>query len=192
MKTKHTNIRLDDETAAIIEKYQVQFGTKTSETIARLIKAADGAKFVTVISSTVSHGNQIAHLAGQLEKAKYFFREIKSRLNVPPPIDPGDASTMKLWNDQRQKIKQFYDECDTLWKFTHSVTGTMLGTTLQEIHEMQAAAALLTKWSDEYKKIIADSKNSNEKTTYSDAIHNFESVLTVLHRLGIEPTITAK
>ena len=108
MKTKHITVRLDDETAAIVEKYQLQFGTKTSETISRLVRAADGEKFVSLVSTAVAHTDELSFFAGQLDKTKILWREIKSRLNAPRPIDPSDTAAIKQWHDDRQKIKKFY------------------------------------------------------------------------------------
>jgi hypothetical protein len=88
MKTKHLTAGLDDETAAIVEKYQAQFDTQISETISRLIRAADGEKFIMVVSTSVAHTDELSFFAGQLDKVKTTWREIKSRLNAPRPITP--------------------------------------------------------------------------------------------------------
>jgi len=70
MKTKHLTVRLDDDTAAIVEKYQTQFGTQISETISRLIRAADGEKFVMLVSTSVAHTDELHFLPGSLIKLK--------------------------------------------------------------------------------------------------------------------------
>lgn len=185
MKTKHITVRLDDEAAAIIEKYQAEFGTKTSETISRLIQAADGKEFLSVISTAISHTDELSFFAGQLDKTKMLWREIKSRLNAPRPIDPSDTEAIKQWREDRLKIKTFYDDCDALWRQSHALATELTKISSEQIQQMERAATVLKSWSDEYEQIAARSKNPDEKKHAIQAKEDFDAILAVLKRIGI-------
>ena len=189
MKTKHLTVRLDDDTAAIVEKYQTQFGTQISETISRLIRAADGEKFVSVLSTSVAHTDELSFFAGQLDKVKTTWREIKSRLNAPRPIDPADTDAIKQWRDDRVKIKKFYDDCEVLWQKSHALAAALTGISPENLQQMERAAGLLKSWSDEYQEIVARAKTAEEKKTNLQAKQDFDAVLAVLLRLGVNLNI---
>ena len=188
MKTKHHTIRLDDETNAIVQKHQVQFGTSTSETIQRLIQAADGKHFVSVLSTTLSRSEDLSYFAGQLEKTRLLWREIKSRLNAPRPLDPNDAPAIKEWHDDRVRIQTFNDECKTLSEFSHSLLKSLTGTSHDNLVHMQKAAKFLHMWSRQYQQMGEHAKNPRQKEEALEAKEALDSVLAVLQRLGIEPT----
>lgn len=188
MKTKHLTVRLDDETAAIVEKYQAQFGTQISETISRLIHAADGKKFVSVLSTSIAHTDELSFFAGRLEKLKLLWREVKSRLNAPHPVDPSDFAAIKQWQDDREKIKKFYAECDELWKQSYSLAAELTGISPEKLKQLNRAASLLKYWSDEYQKIVNQSKTAEEKKSNLQAKQNFDSVLEVLLHIGVKPS----
>jgi hypothetical protein len=185
MKTKHLTVRLDDETAAIVEKYQAQFGTQISETISRLIRAADGEKFISVLSTSVVHTDDISFFAGQLEKTKLLWREIKSRLNAPRPIDPGDTDAIRQWREDRVKIEKFYVECDALWRSSHAVASLLTGMSPDIICNMRKTASLLKEWSREYTIIIEKCKTAEEKKANQRAKDDFDAVLALLQQFGI-------
>jgi len=187
MKTKHLTVRLDDETAAIVEKYQAQFGTKTSETISRLIRAADGEKFVSVLSTSVAHSDELSFFAGQLEKTRILWREIKSRLNAPRPIDPADSEAMRQWGDDRKKIAKFYDECDALWRQSHALASLLTGCSPESFKELERTAGLLKSWAEEYQKYIDKSKNAEERNANLRMKNELLAALSVLVKLGVHP-----
>ena len=110
VKAKHSSIRLDEETQAVIAKYQEQHGgdISASEAVKHLVQAADGKKFLTVISSSVAPHEELSFYAGQLEKTKLLWREVKSRLNAPRPLDPSDVAGLQQWRAERAKIQKFY------------------------------------------------------------------------------------
>ena len=186
MKKTHFTIRFSDETDAIIKKYQEQFGTERSETIERLIQAADGKQFVTVVTSSVSRVEELSYFSSQLDKTKTLWREIKSRLNAPRPIDPRDVEAINQWRADREKIKKFYSECDALWKLFHSLTATLAGATLDDIHKMQQVLELLSSWAAEYKKAMNQKTNLQEKESIAKAVRDIECVISLLNRLGVK------
>ena len=187
MKTKHLTVRLDDETAAIVEKYQALFGgAKASETISRLIRAADGKTFVSVLSTSVAHTDELSFFAGRLDKLKILWREIKSRLNAPHPIDPDDLAAINQWRDNRVKIQQFYDECDALWQKRRGLATELTGISPDKLLQMERAASLLKSWTDEYQENAARSKNPDDKKAILQAKQDFETILAVLLHLGIK------
>jgi phage host-nuclease inhibitor protein Gam len=188
MKTKHLTVRLDDETAAIVEKYQAQLGTQTSETISRLIRAADGEKFVSVISTAVAHTEELSFFAGRIEKAKLLWREIKSRMAAPRPIDPNDTEAIKQWRTDRQKFEKFYADCDELWRQSHALAAELTGISSAQFQEMQHAANFLKVCSDDYVKGIARAKNSADRKEHMQNKQSIDSVLVVLNRLGVQPS----
>jgi hypothetical protein len=191
MKMKHLTVRLDDETAAIVEKYQAQFGTQVSETISRLIRAADGEKFVSVISTAVAHTEELSFFAGRIEKAKLLWREIKSRMAAPRPIDPNDTEAIKQWRADRQKFEKFYADCDELWRQSHALAAELTGISPTQFQQMQNAATFLNDCSDDYVKYIAKAKNSAERKEHMQNKQNIDAVLVVLNRLGVQPATKA-
>lgn len=114
VKEKHSSIRLDAATLAIVQRHQGQFADSPSigETIQRLVQAADEKKFLTVVSSSLAPHEELSFFAGQLDKTKLLWREVKSRLNAPRPLDPTDAAGLKQWRDERARIQKFYTDCD--------------------------------------------------------------------------------
>ncbi len=188
MKTKHLTLRLDDKTAAIVEKFEKQFGVTTSKTIERLIQAADGKQFVTVVSTALSHSEELSFFAGQLEKTKLLWREIKSRLNAPRPLDPGDDAALKQWRADRERIQKFYDECDTLWRKSHSLSEVLITASAEEWLNMQDVAFMLRAWIKEHQDAADKETNTEAKQTHLEIKAGFELLFAFLHRLGIEPT----
>jgi hypothetical protein len=186
MKTKHLTVRLDDETAAIVEKYQAQFGTQTSETISRLIRAADGEKFVTVVTTSIAHTDELSFFAGRLEKLKILWREVKSRLNAPRPVDPSDSDAINQWHADRQKIKTFYDECDALWRQSHALAAELTGVSADNLAKMERAAGLLKAWSDELQQKSGLSKDAEDRKINLRAKEDFDFVFEIIQRLGIK------
>jgi len=186
MKTKHLTVRLDDETAAIVEKYQAQFGTQTSETISRLIRAADGEKFVTVVTTSIAHTEELSFFAGRVEKLKMVWRELKSRLAAPRPIDPNDTDAINQWRAEREKIAKFYDDCTTLWNACHSICGKLTGLSTADLEKIQKVLASLSSWSSEYEKNAKLTKTQDEKNSYLSAKKDFDVVIDFLKQLGIE------
>ena len=186
MKTKHLTVRLDDETAAIVEKYQTQFGTKTSETISRLIRAADGEKFFSVLSTSIAHTDELSFFAGSVDKLKVLWREVKSRLNAPRPVDPSDSDAIKQWQDDREKIKKLYDDSDALWRQSHALAAELTGISLEKIQKLERVAALLKEWSATFQTNIDKSKSAEEKKVNLQAKQDFEAVSSVLLTIGIK------
>lgn len=189
MKTQHITVRLDDDTAAIVKKNQALFGTQISETISRLIHAADGKTFVSVLSTSVAHTDELSFFAGQLDKVKTTWREIKSRLNAPRPVDPDDTDAIKQWRDDRVKIKKFYEDCEALWQKSHALAAALTGISPENLQQMERAATLLKLRSDEYQEIAARAKTTEEKKTNLQAKQDFDAVLAVLLRLGVNPNV---
>ena len=185
---KHLTLRLDDETNGIVEKYEKQFGVTTSKTIERLIQAADGKQFVTVISTALSHSEELSFFAGQLEKTKLLWREIKSRLNAPRPLDASDTDAVKQWRADRERIQKFYDECDTLWRQSHSLSAVLTTSSADEWSNMQGLASVLRRWSKECQDSADKETDPAIKKMNLKVKADIELASAFLHRLGIEPT----
>lgn len=188
MKKKHLTLRLDDETSNIVEKYANQFDVTTSKTIERLIQAADGKQFVAVVSTALSHSEELSFFAGQLEKTKLLWREIKSRLNAPRPLDPSDTDALKQWRADRDRIQKFYDECDTLWRKSHSLSAVLTTSSADEWSNMQSLASVLCRWIKECQESADKETDPAIKKMNLKVKADIESVSAFLHRLGIEPT----
>jgi len=190
MKKRHSSIRLDIATQEIVEKYRLQFGESVSvnETVQRLIQAADDKKFVTVVSSQLSHSEELAFLAGQLEKTKLLWREVKSRLQSPRPMDPNDEAALKQWRAEREKIGIFYKECDTLFRKARALSEVLTTTSADEWLNMQDLALQLHKWTQECQKAADKESNPAKRKAHLDYKMLYENVVVFLHRVGIEPT----
>ena len=187
VKPKHSSIRLDEATSAIVARYEKQFGVSTNETIARLIQAADGKKFVIALSTAVSQREELSFFAGQLEKNRLHWREIKSRLNAPRPIDPDDEAAMQQWRDDRARIEKFYEECNALWRHSFALSAIMTGMADEELKELQAVAYWVKHWAKEREQQAAKAATPKEKETLLGTKAVYERVVTAFHRLGIEP-----
>lgn len=190
MKEKHSSIRLDAATLEIIQKYQQQFGNDISvtETVQRLIQAADGKNFLTVVSSAMAPTEELSYFAGQLEKTKLLWREVKSRLNAPRPLDPNDAAGLKQWRDERAKIQKFYSDCDALWHKAFTLSETLTGTTQTEWLNMEDLAMLFAQWEKEYEKAAAKETNPAKRQQHLDYQTLYKNLLAFLRRVGIRPT----
>jgi hypothetical protein len=189
MKKKHTTIRLDTDTAAIVESYQKVWGTQISETVSRLILAADGKESVIVVSTAVAKTNDLSYFAGRLDKVILLWREIKSRLNAPRPIDPDDYDAMNKWQEDREKIKMFYDDCRKLWQQSHALAADLSGISLSKFRQMEEAAIILKSWSDDYKEYAAEAINIEKKNGYLLVKRDLDTILAVLLRLGVKTNI---
>lgn len=190
MKTKHSSIRLDEETQAVIAKYMEQHGgdISASDAVKQLIQAADGKKFLTVVSSAMAPHEELSFYAGQLEKTKLLWREVKSRLNAPRPLDPNDSAGLKQWRDERAKIQRFYADCDALWQKAHSLSELLTGTPHDDWVNMEDLAMLFTQWEKEYEKAAAKETNPAKKQQHLDYQTLYKNLLAFLRRVGIRPT----
>lgn len=187
MKIKHSSIRLDEATSAIVARYEEQFGVSTNETIARLIQAADGKNFVTVLSTAASHREELSFFAGQLEKNRLHWRGIKSRLNAPRPIEPDDEAALNQWRDDRARIGKFYEDCNALWRHSFALSAIMTGMTIEELKDLQAVAYWVAYWAKEWEQRAAKAATQKEKETLLETKLVYERVVEAFHRLGIEP-----
>jgi hypothetical protein len=187
VKAKHQSIRLDDATDAIVDKYQAQFGTSRSQTILNLIQAADGKQFVAIITSKMSHHEELSFFAGQLQKVKQLWSEIRSRLAVPRPFDRNDKVGLEKWRNDQAKIQKFYDECDALWNPMHSLCNVLTGISPENLLHLRQAAGLLKAWSKEYQQMAEVTKDPEEKRSYLESKKAFDIAFEAVQLLGIQP-----
>ena len=189
MKPKHSSIRLDEATQAIVEKHQQQFGDtpSVSETVQRLIQAADGKKFVTVLSTSLAPHEELSFFAGQLDKTRMLWREIKSRLNAPRPLDQADTAALKQWREDRQKIEKFYVECDSLWKNARALSEILTKTAPSEWVVMQDAADKLKAWIEYYEGVAKKEADPARKQDSLTFVTECETIAALLHQLGVDP-----
>jgi len=189
-KETHSSIRLDAATLAIVQKHQAQFADSPSigETIQRLIQAADGKKFLTISTSSIAPHEELSYYANQLEKTKLLWREVKSRLNAPRPIDPNDAVGLKQWRDERAKVQKFYSECDALWHKANSLSELLTGTTHYEWLNMEDLAMMFTEWEQEYQRAAAKETDPTKKQRHLDYQTLYQNLLAFMRRVGIRPT----
>jgi hypothetical protein len=190
VKTKHSSIRLDEETQAIIAKYQEQHGgdISASDAVKHLVQAADGKKFLTVISSTLAPHEELSFFAGQLEKTKLLWREVKSRLNAPRPLDPNDAAGLKQWRDERAKIQKFYSDCDSLWRKAYSLSEVLTGTSVDDWVNMEDLAMVLANAEQDYAKAAEKETDPVKQKDLLGYQTLYSNVLVFLLRVGIKPT----
>jgi hypothetical protein len=190
VKETHSSIRLDAATLAIVQKHQAQFGDAPSigETIQRLVQAADGKQFLTVVSTSVAPHEELSFFAGQLEKTKLLWREVKSRLNAPRPLDPNDVAGLKQWRDERAKIQRFYADCDALWHKAHSLSELLTETSRDDWVNMEDLAMLFTQWEQEYAKAAAKETDPAKRKNHQDYQTLYQNLLAFLRRVGIRPT----
>jgi len=190
VKAKHSSIRLDEETQAVIAKYQAQHGgnISASEAVKQLVQAADGKKFLTVISSSLAPHEELSFYAGQLEKTKFLWREVKSRLNAPRPLDPNDEDSVKQWRDERALIQKFYLDCDVLWHKAYSLSELLTVTTSDDWLSMEKLAAQFTQWEKEYEKAAAKEIDPAKKKLHLEYQTLYRNLLAFLRRVGIRPT----
>jgi hypothetical protein len=190
VKTKHSSIRLDEETQAIIAKYQEQHGgdISASDAVKHLVQAADGKKFLTVISSTLAPHEELSFFAGQLEKTKLLWREVKSRLNAPRPLDPNDAAGLKQWRDERAKIQKFYSDCDSLWHKAYSLSEVLTATSIDDWVNMEDLAMVLANAEQDYAKAAEKETDPSKKKQLLAYQALYQNLLAFLLRLGIKPT----
>ena len=190
MKAKHSSIRLDEETQAVIAKYQAQHGgdISASEAVKQLVQAADGKKFLTVISSSLAPHEELSFYAGQLEKTKFLWREVKSRLNAPRPLDPNDEDSVKQWRDERAMIQKFYLDCDVLLHKAYSLSELLTVTTSDDWLNMEKLAAQFTQWEKEYEKAAAKETDPAKKKLHLEYQTLYRNLLAFLRRVGIRPT----
>jgi hypothetical protein len=187
MKLRHLTIRLDETTCAIIEKYGAQFGTKTSETVERLIQAADGKNFLTLISTAVARPDELSFLAGQLVKVRLLWREVKSRLNVPRPLDSSDTAAVSQYQTDRARIETFYKESTVLQNNSQALCALMTAITQAELKQMQTVAFLAQEWVKDIQTKAAQTDNAKERSDLLESQKPYTQVVEVFHRLGIEP-----
>jgi len=189
MKPKHSSIRLDEATQAIVENHQQKFGDapSISETVQRMIQAADGKMFVSVLSTSVAPTEELSFYAGQLDKTRLLWREIKSRLNAPRPLDQTDTAALKQWREDRQKIEKFYVECDSLWKNARALAETLTKTSPAEWAVMQEAADKLKNWIDYYEGLAKKESDPASKQENLSYVAECKAIVALLHRLGIDP-----
>jgi hypothetical protein len=189
-KKNHTSVRLDDETLAIVAKYQEQFGddVSASQTIAKLVRAADGEKFIVVKSSSLAPHEELSFFAAQLAKTTQLWREIRSRLNAPRPMDAADTIALKNWQEERKKIHQFYIECDSLCRKAHALSALLTTTSAEEWLNHEDTAMEFARWAQECEAAAEKESNPAKKKkhlTYRDLYRN---MVAFLRRVGIEPT----
>lgn len=188
MKTKLQSIRLDADTFAIVEKYQkiLQTGS-VNETIVRLIHAADGKEFVTIVpaSTEIAHYKELSYFAGQLQKTKLLWNEIKSRLKLHRPLDPSDTDGVKEWTNNQIKIFRFFDECELLQRHYHALAALLSKTSIAELQQLQRAAVLVKEWAKDSQNYANKSKSPEEKRTYLEDKKSFEIVHETLTHLGV-------
>jgi hypothetical protein len=153
-----------------------------------LIQAADGKKFLTVVSGAMAPHEELSFYAGQLEKTKLLWREVKSRLNAPRPLDPNDAAGLKQWRDERVKIQKFYADCDALWRKAHSLSEVLTATSNDEWVNMQDLAMMFAQWEGEYAKAAVKETDPAKRQRNLDYQTLYRNLLTFLRRVGIEPT----
>ena len=190
-KNKQASLRLDAEAQAIVERFKLLFGDTVSEneTVQRLIKAADDQKFVTVVTSRVASPEELSFLAGQIDRAKILWREIKSRLNAPRPLDQSDVAAVKQWRDDRLKIARFYQESDSLWQKARAMSDMLTETSPAEWEKMQNVANQMRRWADHYQTAAATETNSEEKQRKLEFVAGCQAVLEFFVRLGIRPIL---
>ena len=190
VKAKHSSIRLDEETQAIIAKYQAQHGgdISASEAVKQLVQAADGKKFLTVISSSLAPHEELSFYAGQLEKTKLLWREVKSRLNAPRPLDPSDTDGLNQWRAERAKIQAFYSGCDALWHKAHSLSALLTGTTQDDWLNMEDLAMVFVRWEKEYAQALTKTTDPAKRQEYLKYLKLHRDLIVFLRRVGIRPT----
>ena len=190
MKTKHSSIRLDEETQVIIAKYQERHGgdISASEAVKQLVQASVGKNFLSVVSSSLAPHEELSYYANQLEKTKLLWREVKSRLNAPRPLDPNDAVGLKQWRDERAKVQKFYSECDALWHKANSLSELLTGTTHYEWLNMEDLAMMFTEWEQEYQRAAAKETDLTKKQRHLDYQTLYQNLLAFMRRVGIRPT----
>jgi hypothetical protein len=190
VKTKHSSIRLDEATFAIIEKYQEQFSDSPSVslTVERLIQAADGKKFITIIPSSLSHSEELSFFAGQLDKTRILWKDVRSRLAAPRPLDPNDLAGLKRWREDREKIERFHTECESLWGRAHSLSAVLTTTSPDEWLNMEDTAMLFSRWIQEHKKAADKATDPAVKKEQGQYKVLYENLVAFLHRIGVEPT----
>ena len=190
VKEKHSSIRLDAATLAIVQKHQAQFADSPSigETIQRLVQAADGQKFLTVVSSSLAPHEGLSFFAGRLENLKILWREVRSRLNAPRPLDPNDAAGLKQWRDERAKIQKFYTDSDALWRKAHSLSEVLTATSTDDWVNMEDLAMMFAQWEKESEKAAVKETDPAKRQRQLDYQTLYRNLLTFLRRVGIEPT----
>ena len=189
-KKNHTSVRLDDETLAIVAKYQEQFGddVSASQTIARLVRAADGEKFIVVKSSSLAPHEELSFFAAQLAKTTQLWREIRSRLNAPRPMDAADTIALKNWQEERKKIHQFYIECDSLCRKAHALSALLTTTSADEWLNLEDTAMMIARWAQECEAAAEKESNSAKKKSHLNFRDLYRNAVEFLRRVGIEPT----
>lgn len=189
-KETHSSIRLDAATLAIVQKHQALFADAPSigETIQRLVQAADGKKFLTIATSSIAPHEELSYYANQLEKTKLLWREVKSRLNAPRPLDPKDEAGLKQWRDERALILKFYTDCNALWNRAFTLSETLTATTHEEWQNMEDLAMLFTEWEQEYAQAIVKETDPAKKQRHLDYQTLYQNLLAFLRRVGIKPT----
>jgi hypothetical protein len=189
-KTSHTSVRLDDETLAIIAKHQQRFGddVSASQTIARLVRAADGEKFLVLKTTSLAPHVELSFFAAQLAKTTQLWREVKSRLNAPRPMDTADTIALKKWQDERKKIERFYTECDALCRKAHALSALLTTTSAEEWLNLEDTAMEIARWAQECEAAAAKESNPAKKTSHLTYRDLYRNVVAFLRRVGIEPT----
>jgi hypothetical protein len=189
-KKNHTSVRLDDETLAIVAKYQEQFGddVSASQTIARLVRAADGEKFIVVKSSSLAPHEELSFFAAQLAKTTQLWREIRSRLNAPRPMDAADTIALKNWQEERKKIHQFYIECDSLCRKAHALSALLTTTSADEWLNLEDTAMMIARWAQECEAAAEKESNPAKKKSHLNFRDLYRNAVEFLRRVGIEPT----
>ena len=189
VKTKHSSIRLDEETQTIIAEYQERHGgdISASEAVKQLVQASVGKNFLSVVSSSLAPHEELSYYANQLEKTKLLWREVKSRLNAPRPLDPKDVVGLKQWRDERALILKFYTDCNALWERAFTLSETLTTTTHEEWLEMEELAMMFTEWEQEYAQAAVKETNPAKKQRHLDYRKLYLNLLAFLRRIGVRP-----
>jgi len=151
-KGESKNIRLTADQHAKIKELATVQSKSESQIIRDLLDTAlDNEGNYKTLLLKIEAEKQLSCLMGQIQTLLQHWRDVRSRINSPRPINPNDTQALAEWEHQKQLIQRYVESCEEAIKWIEQCKDRFSHPPVVERDKMNGIVQQLNVWTNTLK-----------------------------------------